>query len=57
MTGTTPAHMARAVEPIARGALPMDQLATHVLPLEDIHRAYELMQGGESRRAVLRRDL
>lgn len=56
MVGTsdsTPAHVARAVELIAGGRLPMDKLATHVLDLADIHEAYRLMQSGESLRVVL----
>ncbi|MFW6163050.1 MAG: zinc-binding dehydrogenase [Planctomycetota bacterium] len=56
MVGTsdsTPAHVAAAVELIASGRLPMDRLVTHVLDLAEIHRAYELMQSGESLRVVL----
>ncbi len=56
MVGTsdsTPAQVTRAVELIAGGGLPMDKLATHVLPLDDIARAYELMKSGESFRVVL----
>lgn len=50
---STPAHVATAVELIASGRLPMDKLATHILPLDGIHEAYELMQSGESLRVVL----
>jgi len=46
--------VARAVELIAGGSMPMGRLATHVLPLEDFMRAYELMQSGESLRVVLK---
>jgi len=56
MVGTsdsTPTQVARAVELIAGGGLPMDKLATHVLPLEGIARAFELMKSGESMRVVL----
>jgi len=51
---STPAQVQRAVELIASGAMPMDKLATHVLPLADFARAFELMQSGESLRVVLK---
>jgi len=56
MVGTsdsTPTQVARAVELIAGGSVPMDRLATHVLDLAEIGRAYELMKSGESLRVVL----
>ncbi len=51
---STPAHVAAAVELIAGGSFPLDRLATHILPLEEISRAYELMLSGESLRVILR---
>ena len=57
MVGTsdsTPEQVAKAVELISSGRLPMDKLATHILGLEDLPRAYELMQSGESLRVVLK---
>ena len=57
MVGTsdsTPAQVQRAVALIAGGAMPMDKLATHVLPLAEFERAFELMQSGESLRVVLK---
>ena len=39
---------------IAAGELDMDLLATHVLPLDGIFEAFELMKSGESLRVVLR---
>jgi Zn-dependent alcohol dehydrogenase len=39
---------------ISRGALPVGSLATHVLDLGEIQKAYDLMQSGESLRAVLK---
>lgn len=57
MVGTsdsTPAHVARAVELIAGGRLPMDTLVTHIVGLDEIERAFELMQSGESLRVVLK---
>lgn len=50
---STPAQVARAVELIAGGRLPMARLATHVLDLAEIRRAYDLMRSGESLRVVL----
>ena len=50
---STPAHVEKAVELIAGGSLPVEKLASHVLPLEGIFEAYELMQSGESLRVVL----
>ena len=51
---STPAHVAKAVEMIAGGTLRADLLATHVLPLDGIFEAYELMKSGESLRVVLK---
>jgi len=50
---STPAHVQRAIEMIAGGKLDMDLLATHVLPLDGIFEAFELMKSGESLRVVL----
>jgi len=51
---STPAHVRRAVGMIAGGKLDMDLLATHVLPLNGILEAFELMKSGESLRVVLK---
>ena len=51
---STPAHVRKAVEIICRGSIPADRLATHVLGLEEIDKAYALMQSGESLRVVLK---
>jgi len=50
---STPTQVKRAVELIASGSVPMDKLATHVLPLAEFERAFALMQSGESLRVVL----
>jgi L-iditol 2-dehydrogenase len=50
---STPAHVRKAVELIARGAVPAAMLVSHVLPLDGIFTAYELMQSGEALRVVL----
>lgn len=51
---STPAHVARAVQLLSGGSIPADQLASHVLGLDDLFKAYELMQSGESLRVVLK---
>lgn len=51
---STPAHVEKAVEMIAGGTLRADLLATHILPLDGIFDAYELMKSGESLRVVLK---
>ena len=56
MVGTsdsTPAQVSEAVELVAAGTLPLDLIATHILGLDELPRAYELMQSGESLRVVL----
>jgi len=50
---STPPQVARAVELIARGTMPVEKIASHVLPLDDIMQAYALMESGESLRVVL----
>ncbi len=51
---STPGQVAKAVEMIAGGTLPVEKLASHVLGLDEIDKAYELMQSGESLRVVLK---
>ena len=51
---STPTQVQRAVALIAGGSVPMDKLATHVLPLAEFDRAFALMQSGESLRVVLK---
>lgn len=50
---STAGHVERAVQLIAGGCLPVDKIASHVLRLEDIARAFALMESGESLRVVL----
>lgn len=57
MVGTSdsaPWHVEKAVELLASGEVPADQLASHVLPLEQVHQAFQLMKSGEALRVVLR---
>jgi len=51
---STPRHVSKAVDLIAGGSFPAEKLATHVLGLDDVAKAFELMQSGESLRVVLR---
>lgn len=51
---STPADVTQAVTYLTQGLLPADKLVSHVLPLDDITRAFELMQSGEALRVVLK---
>ncbi|MBE1535930.1 zinc-dependent dehydrogenase [Actinomadura algeriensis] len=44
--GSSPAHNARALDLIASGAVPVDDLITHRLPLDDLHEALDLVTRG-----------
>lgn len=50
---SAPGHVEKAVELIASGQVPANKLATHVLPLDQIHQAFSLMESGEALRVVL----
>jgi L-iditol 2-dehydrogenase len=54
ISDSTPRHVEKAVELISNNRLPMDKLATHVLGLDEIFKAFELMQSGASLRVVLK---
>jgi len=51
---STPRHVQKAVELISGGILPCDKLVTHVLPLHEFGKAFELMKSGEALRVVLK---
>jgi L-iditol 2-dehydrogenase len=51
---STPEHVRKAVALMASKAVPTEKLATHVLPLDGIFQAYELMLSGEALRVVLK---
>jgi L-iditol 2-dehydrogenase len=51
---STPQHVATAVRLIASGLVPSERIVTHLLPLEQVHKAFELMEAGEALRVVLR---
>jgi len=50
---STAEHVRAAVEMMATGAVPTARLASHVLPLEEVFQAFELMTSGEALRVVL----
>ena len=50
---STGEHVQRAVQLIAGGSLPVEKIASHVLKLDDIQRAFALMESGEALRVVL----
>ncbi|HIJ70188.1 MAG TPA: alcohol dehydrogenase catalytic domain-containing protein [Planctomycetes bacterium] len=50
---SAPKHVTKAVELLHAGYIPVDKLASHILGLDDIFKAYELMQSGEALRVVL----
>lgn len=51
---STPAHVAKAVALLSSGRVPAERIASHVLPLSDIHQAFALMEKGEALRVVLK---
>jgi threonine dehydrogenase-like Zn-dependent dehydrogenase len=53
---STPRQVARAVEMLAGGTFPADRVITHVLGLDAIARAFELMAKGEALKVVLTRN-
>ncbi|MGL6196759.1 MAG: hypothetical protein ACRC2T_18260, partial [Thermoguttaceae bacterium] len=51
---STPKHVEQAVELISKKAIPVEKIASHILPLNEIERAFELMVSGEALRVVLK---
>lgn len=51
---STARHVEQAIALLASGRVPAGKLATHVLPLDEIHGAFELMKSGEALRVVVR---
>jgi L-iditol 2-dehydrogenase len=51
---STPKQVEKAVELLAHNKIPADKIATHVLSLDNIFKAFELMQSGEALRVVLK---
>jgi L-iditol 2-dehydrogenase len=51
--GSSPAHNAEALRLIATGAVPVADLITDTLPLEEVHRAIEAVRSGKSIKVVI----
>jgi len=51
---STPTDVKQAVQYLAEGTLPAERLVSHVLKLDAIAQAFELMQSGEALRVVLK---
>jgi len=51
---STPAHVQTAVELITTAQIPAEKIATHILPLEDILKGFDLMKSGQALRVVLK---
>jgi L-iditol 2-dehydrogenase len=51
--GSSPDHNRRALELIATGAVPVDDLITHRLPLDQVHDAIEAVISGEAIKVVV----
>ena len=51
---STPRHVEKAVRLLSTAQIPAEKLVTHVLDLDDIHTAFELMTSGEALRVVLK---
>lgn len=51
---SAPWHVQKAVELLATAQVPADKLASHVLPLSQVHDAFTLMESGEALRVVVR---
>ena len=51
---STPEQVRKAVEMISSGCLKADNLASHVLPLDDVMKSFKLMESGKALRVVLK---
>jgi len=51
---STPCHVEQAVGIISSNKLKMEKLVSHILGLDDIMEAYELMKSGQALRVVLK---
>lgn len=51
---STPAHVAASVDIIAQHQIPVERLASHVLGLDDVFEAFDLMVSGRALRVVLK---
>lgn len=51
---STAEHVEKAVQMLSDKSFPSKKIATHILSLDDIHEAFELMKSGEALRVVLK---
>ena len=51
---STPAHVAKAIALLGGDDFPAEKIASHVLALGDIFKAFELMKSGEALRVILK---
>ena len=51
---STAKHVEKAIELLASGRVPAEKLATYLLPIDEIHQAFELMKSGEALRVVVK---
>lgn len=51
---STPEHVRQSVQLMVEGRIPCDKIASHILPLDGIAKAFELMKSGEAMRVVLK---
>ncbi len=51
---STAEHVATAIEMLSDENFPSAKIATHVLSLDDIHEAFDLMKSGEALRVILK---
>ena len=51
---SAPRHVKEAIELLNSGKIPYEKLVTHILKLDDIFRAFDLMENGEALRVVLK---
>ena len=50
---STPDHVTKAVDVIARGKMPCDKLVSHCMPVDDVIKALTLMMNGKTLRVAL----
>ena len=51
--GTTPLAMSRAIRLMERGSVDLEKIITHRFPLQEIHRAMEVMGGKERNKVIV----
>ena len=51
---STPEHVRTAVNLLAENKLPADKIPSHIIPMEDFTKAFDLMTSGEALRVILK---